>query len=36
LVLGDHARLTHDTGWSPQIPLEQTLEDLLSYWRAHI
>jgi GDP-4-dehydro-6-deoxy-D-mannose reductase len=33
LVLGDHRRLTRDTGWSPQIPLEQTVRDLLGYWR---
>ena len=36
LVLGDHWRLTSDTGWSPQIPLAQTVEDLLSYWRSHV
>jgi GDP-4-dehydro-6-deoxy-D-mannose reductase len=36
LVLGDHSRLTADTGWSPQIPLEQTVEDLLGYWRTHV
>ena len=23
----------HDTGWHPAIPLEQTLDDLLDYWR---
>jgi GDP-4-dehydro-6-deoxy-D-mannose reductase len=34
LVLGDHSRLTSDTGWRPEIPFEQTAEDLLSYWRA--
>lgn len=33
LVLGDHSRLTADTGWSPRIPLEQTVGDLLNYWR---
>jgi GDP-4-dehydro-6-deoxy-D-mannose reductase len=33
LVLGDHARLTRDTGWVPQIPLERTADDLLDYWR---
>jgi len=33
LVLGDHSRLTADTGWSAQIPLATTAEDLLSYWR---
>ena len=36
LVLGDHSRLTADTGWSPEIPLEQTVEDLLRYWRSKI
>ena len=33
LVLGDHTRLTTDTGWLPKIRLEQTVEDLLDYWR---
>ena len=33
LVLGDHARLTKATGWSPRIPFEQTVEDLIAYWR---
>jgi GDP-4-dehydro-6-deoxy-D-mannose reductase len=36
LLLGDHSRLTTDTGWKPQIPLEQTVEDLLGYWRETI
>jgi len=34
LVLGDHSRLTTDTGWQPAISLEQTAADLLNYWRA--
>lgn len=34
VVLGDHTRLTNDTGWMPEITLEQTVEDLLSYWRS--
>lgn len=33
LVLGDHSQLTRDTGWTPQIPLQQTVDDLLDYWR---
>jgi len=33
LVLGDHSRLSADTGWQPRIPLERTVEDLISYWR---
>jgi len=33
LILGSHARLTADTGWRPEIPIEQTLADLLDHWR---
>jgi GDP-4-dehydro-6-deoxy-D-mannose reductase len=33
VILGSHDRLTTDTGWTPQIPIEQTLADLLEYWR---
>ena len=36
MVLGDHGRLTADTGWTPQIPLEQTVDDLLAYWRQNL
>ena len=34
LILGSHGRLTRDTGWQPEIPIERTLSDLLDYWRA--
>ncbi|HTL45735.1 MAG TPA: GDP-mannose 4,6-dehydratase [Vicinamibacterales bacterium] len=34
VVLGSHARLTRDTGWTPSIAIEQTLADILDYWRA--
>ena len=30
------ARLTRDTGWKPEISLEQTVTDTLSYWRARL
>jgi len=33
VILGSHTRLTEDTGWTPVIPIEQTLSDLLDYWR---
>lgn len=33
LLLGDHSRITAATGWTPQIPIEQTVDDLLTYWR---
>jgi GDP-4-dehydro-6-deoxy-D-mannose reductase len=36
LVLGDRSRLQRDTGWVPEIPLEQTVGDLLAYWRRQI
>ncbi len=34
MVLGDRTRIQADTGWSPQIPLEKTVDDLLTYWRS--
>jgi GDP-4-dehydro-6-deoxy-D-mannose reductase len=33
LVLGDRSRLTNELGWAPRIPMEQTLADMLEYWR---
>jgi GDP-4-dehydro-6-deoxy-D-mannose reductase len=35
LVLGSHDRLTRDTGWTPEIPIERTLADILEYWRTY-
>ena len=29
---GDSTELTELTGWTPKIPIEKTLEDLLEYW----
>jgi GDP-4-dehydro-6-deoxy-D-mannose reductase len=34
LLLGDPARLQRELGWKPQIPFEQTIDDLLAYWRS--
>ncbi len=33
LVLGSPARIRDELGWRPLIPFEQTLDDLLAYWR---
>ncbi len=32
-LLGDCSKFKRDTGWVPQIPFEQTLQDMLDYWR---
>jgi GDP-4-dehydro-6-deoxy-D-mannose reductase len=36
VVLGSPARIIQETGWQPAIPIEQTLSDLLAFWRATI
>lgn len=36
LVSCDTRRLSECTGWEPRIPLEQTLNDILNYWRDHV
>jgi GDP-4-dehydro-6-deoxy-D-mannose reductase len=33
VLVGDASRLRAATGWEPQVPFEQTLRDLLDYWR---
>jgi GDP-4-dehydro-6-deoxy-D-mannose reductase len=30
---GSHDKLTHDTGWQPEIALESTLADVIADWR---
>jgi GDP-4-dehydro-6-deoxy-D-mannose reductase len=32
-LCGSHMRLTTEIGWTPRIPLEQTVDDLLEWWR---
>ena len=36
LVEGDPTRIREELGWAPEIPIEQTLDDLLDYWRGQI
>jgi GDP-4-dehydro-6-deoxy-D-mannose reductase len=36
ILVGDSSRLRECTGWQPQIPLEQSLHDVLDEWRQHV
>jgi GDP-4-dehydro-6-deoxy-D-mannose reductase len=36
ILVCDRRKFQAVTGWEPQIPLEQTLSDLLEYWRAQV
>lgn len=35
-LVADASRFTAATGWRPEIPLEQTLDDLLDWWRTTV
>jgi GDP-4-dehydro-6-deoxy-D-mannose reductase len=34
VLIGDNSKFVKATGWQPVIPFEQTLRDMLEYWRA--
>lgn len=36
ILRGDYSTFYLKTGWKPEIPFEQTLEDLLNYWREQL
>lgn len=36
LIVGDNQKIRKETSWEPKIPLEQSLRDLLEYWRKNI
>jgi len=33
ILLGDHSKFAKATGWQPVVPFEQTLREMLEYWR---
>jgi GDP-4-dehydro-6-deoxy-D-mannose reductase len=35
-VCGDHAKLSRDTGWQPEVPMDETLLNLYRYWEHEI
>lgn len=36
ILVGDSAKFRADTGWEPRIPFDQTLADVLDYWRRRL
>jgi GDP-4-dehydro-6-deoxy-D-mannose reductase len=36
ILLGDYSKFHADTGWEPRIPLSQTVQDLLDFWRQRL
>jgi GDP-4-dehydro-6-deoxy-D-mannose reductase len=34
VLVGDNSKFCRETGWKPLIPFEQTLKDLLEFWRS--
>lgn len=36
VVLGDNSRIREELGWAPRIPLEQTVDDVMEYWRREV
>ena len=36
ILIGDCSKFRRETGWEPRIPFDQTLTDLLDYWRERL
>ena len=36
ILIGDSSSFRADTGWEPEIPLDQTLQDIVEYWRQRV
>ncbi len=36
VLIGDASKFRADTGWEPRIPFDQTIADLLDYWRGRL
>jgi GDP-4-dehydro-6-deoxy-D-mannose reductase len=35
ILIGDASKFRKETGWEPQVPFDQTLQDTLDHWRKH-
>jgi GDP-4-dehydro-6-deoxy-D-mannose reductase len=36
VIIGDCTKIRERTGWRPRIPFEQSLQDVLDYWREQV
>jgi GDP-4-dehydro-6-deoxy-D-mannose reductase len=36
VLIGDATKVNRAVGWAPKIPFEQTLRDVLEYWRGRL
>lgn len=36
VIIGSNQKIQRQTSWKPAIPLEQSLQDIIDYWRAEI
>ena len=36
ILWADPSKFQRQTGWRPEIPFEQTMRDLLDYWRERV
>ncbi len=36
ILLGDYTKFSNKTGWEPEIPFEQSMKDVMDYWRKKV
>tara|TARA_B100000315_G_C14501157_1_gene552369 strand:+ start:101 stop:1030 length:930 start_codon:yes stop_codon:yes gene_type:complete len=36
ILIGDNTKIKHDTGWNPVISINETIQDMLKFWRKTI
>lgn len=36
IIMGDNTRFRTDTGWAPEVPIKDTVKDMLDFWRGHL
>ena len=36
VIAGDISKLKRDTGWNQEIPMKQTVADMIEYWKNYL